>query len=160
MVRNRLNPKQYLCWESYVDPESPTFANAYQSALKAGYSTDAAKTITGCEWFDGLRRRASMRMKGEKVLDQMLDMPVEIAVIEGHGEEARQVVKTDPALIRIKQDTAKFAVERLGKDDWSTRNEHTGADGRELPTPILATITEKPNAVPSDDGGQKDPAAQ
>jgi len=47
-------------------------------------------------------------------------------------------------LVKIKQDTAKFAVERLGKEDWSTRQEHSGPNGKDLPTPILGALAEPP----------------
>ena len=45
--------------------------------------------------------------------------------------------KTDPALAKLRQDTTKFVAERLGKIDFSTRVEQTGADGKDLvPTSI------------------------
>jgi len=44
---------------------------------------------------------------------------------------------------RIRADLSKFALETLNKRHYSKRQEQTGADGKELPTPILM------NYVPS-----------
>ena len=38
---------------------------------------------------------------------------------------------------RIRADLSKFALETLNKRHYSKRTEQTGADGKELPTPIL-----------------------
>ena len=38
---------------------------------------------------------------------------------------------------RIRADLSKFALETLDKRHYSKRTENTGADGKELPTPIL-----------------------
>lgn len=128
-----LDPRQKLCWESYANPKSETFGNALQSALKAGYEFNYAKTITVTEWFLEKVRRLNMLSKAEKVLDEMLDMPTEVERREGYGEDAEMIVKTEPALIKIKQDTAKFLAERLGKDEgYSTRSELTGQGGKDL----------------------------
>ena len=40
------NPKQQLFLEYYLNPQSPTFANAYQSAKKAGYPDSYSAQIT------------------------------------------------------------------------------------------------------------------
>lgn len=133
-----LDPRQKVCWEYYANPKSETFGNAYQSALKAGYEDNYAKTITVTEWFLEKVRRLNMLGKAEKVLNEMLDMPVDVQKLEGYGEDKELIVKTEPALVKIKQDTAKFVAERLGKGEgYSTRSELTGADGKDLPTPIL-----------------------
>lgn len=129
-----LDPRQRLCWEGYINPSSPTFANAKQSAIAAGYDEAYAAEIKLCAWFKGRERRSRMHDKGEEVLEEMLDMPVEVIQYEGQGEARRPVVVTEPALVKIKQDTAKFTVERLGKENWSGRQEHTGADGGPIVT--------------------------
>jgi len=38
---------------------------------------------------------------------------------------------------RVKLDASKFVAETIGKKNYSKRTEATGADGKELPTPIL-----------------------
>lgn len=48
--------------------------------------------------------------------------------------------KADTSLMGIKQKEAQFLRETLGKDQYSKRSELTGANGKDLPTPILAGI--------------------
>lgn len=134
-----MDPRQSLCWSLYTDPKSKTFGNANQSALKAGFSKSYADQITTRPWFEAKVRRIGMLDKAEKVLEECLEMPVSIEKLEGRGEDAELVVKTDPALIKIKQDTAKFIAERVGKNEgYSTRTELTGAEGEALiPKPLL-----------------------
>lgn len=126
-----LDPRQKLCWEKYIDPESPTFSNGAQSAIAAGYSESFADKVLTTDWFKGRLRRLNLKNKGEQVLEEMLNLPLYVATGEVKGKDGVEVpfVKIDPALVKIKQDTAKFVTERLGKDDWSTRNEVTGAGG-------------------------------
>jgi hypothetical protein len=39
------SPQQILFLQNYLDPESPTFSNAYRSAKNAGYSEEYSKDI-------------------------------------------------------------------------------------------------------------------
>lgn len=124
-----LDPRQKLCWDYYINPKSETFGNAYQSAIKAGYEDSYSRTITSTEWFYDKVRRLQMLSKAEKVLQETLEMNTENHIKIGE----KVVVKQDPALVKIKQDTAKFLAERLGKNEgYSTRTEVTGADGEGL----------------------------
>ena len=67
-----------------------------------------------------------------KVIDEMLEMPVNVLKWEGRGEDAEQVVVTDSCLVRIKQDTAKFVLETLDRKNYSKRTELTGEDGKDI----------------------------
>lgn len=126
----QLDPRQKLCWDFYVNPKSETFGNATQSAVKAGYEYDYADQITTVEWFKGRLRRLNMLDKAEKVLEEMLELETKIVKEDEDGE---QVIRVDSALVKIKQDTAKFIAERVGKaEGYSTRTEHTGAEGKDL----------------------------
>lgn len=117
----QLDPRQKMCWDLYVNPNSETFGNGLQSAIKAGYEPDYANQITTTEWFKEKVRRFNMLGKAEKVLDEMLDLDA-----------------TEPADRKIKQDTAKFIAERQGKNHgYALRNEVTGADGAELSIQIV-----------------------
>ena len=117
-----LDPRQKLCWESYIDPKSETFGNAYRSAIKAGYAETSAVCITAEPWFQEKTRRLNMLSKAEKVLDEMLDLK-----------------SKNPSVLKVKQDTAKFIAERRGKDEgYSHRTELTGKDG--APIPILGNV--------------------
>lgn len=128
----QLDPRQALLWESYINPHSETFGNALQSALKAGYTQAYAEQITNTEWFLGKVRRMNMRKKGEEVLKEILEMDTTNPKLVGE-----QIVETnDPALLKIKQDTAKFATERLGKEDWASQTQIANPDGTAIGTQL------------------------
>ena len=128
------DPRQKLFLSNYLNPKSTTFSNAYQSALKAGYGEEYAKNILNQEtdWLSETLDDDKMLRKAENVLDEMLDMPVVISKVDISDGEPKEVVKTEPALVKVKQDTAKFVAERRGKDRWSNRTEVTGAGGKDL----------------------------
>lgn len=48
---------------------------------------------------------------------------------------------------RIRADLSKFALETLSKKYYSKRTENTGADGKELPTPILLNYVSSDNST-------------
>lgn len=133
----QLDPRQKLAWDYYIDPRSDTFSNAYQSAVKAGYSKSYSNHITTEQWWCERMRRLGLFTQSESVLEEMLNLPTDIRKYsysknrsvdndyEGdEEEEVGEYVITDPALVRIKQDTAKFIAERLGKNEgYSTKTE-------------------------------------
>lgn len=129
-----VDPRQALFLTYYLDFKSETFSNALQSALKAGYSQEYAENITNQmpDWLAESLGNNKRLNRAEKVLDEMLDMPVEIQRVEGYGEDKELVVKTEPSLVKIKQDTAKFIAERLGKEKYSTRSEISGKNGEAI----------------------------
>lgn len=60
------------------------------------------------------------------------------------GNLARKVIKGDVP-------TSQWWLERKKKDEFSTRNELTGKDGKDLPTPILTGVVD----VRSDNSGSQ-----
>ena len=113
------DPREQVMWDFYVENQ---LQNAYQSAIKAGYSESSALTITTRDWFierlEKLRRK-DMLSKAEKVLDKTLSYITE-------DDEGK--VRTD--LLRIQMDASKHVTSTLGKDKgYSTRVETTGKDG-------------------------------
>lgn len=132
----QLDPRQQKCWAAYINPASETFGSARASAIAAGYEEAYADQITGSDWFIAKVRRLNLLDKSEKVLEEMLDMPVETSTVEfddGDDAEPHEVLSTNPQLVKIKQDTAKFVSERLGKAvGYSTRTEVSGPDGEPL----------------------------
>lgn len=56
-----LNKKQYKFVEAWLDPNSDTFGNAYQSALKVGFSKKYAGIISsesqGNKWLEPAKKR-------------------------------------------------------------------------------------------------------
>lgn len=127
------DPRQKLMWSLYVNPTSETFSNATQSAIKAGYTETTANQITTEAWFIGKLGTLNLLDDAVAVLKEMLVMPVLVEETVGYGDDAELVVKTSPALVKIKQDTAKFVSERQGKEDgWASRSELTGKNGERL----------------------------
>ena len=62
------------------------------------------------------------------MLDETLDMDTKSRKVIGE-----EIIETEePALLKIKQDSAKFVASGLGKAKYSSRSEHTGADGEPL----------------------------
>lgn len=127
-MAEKLDPRQILFLKYYLDPKSETFANAYQSAIKAGFSEEYAKTIVSREldWVSESVRTEEMINKAEKNLKNAMDLPLE-----------------DVNLGRMNLEASKFVASRLGKKKWSERTELTGADGKDLPTPIYGGTSTK-----------------
>jgi len=114
---DELTPRQFEFLSYYNNPKSPTFGNALQSALKAGFAQEYAETITAQmpEWLsENLGRRKRLLHKAEQVLEDSLDW-----------EEKN-----------LRLDSAKFIAKTQGKDEgYSDRVEHTGKNG----TPLTIT---------------------
>lgn len=118
-TENKLDPRQRLCWNNYVDQTSPTFSNGYRSALAAGFSESYSHMIREQEWFKDRMRRTHLLGKAEKVMNKILDLK---------SEDAQGQVKAD--ILRVQSDTAKHITKTLGKDEgYSERTENVGGGG-------------------------------
>lgn len=111
------DPRQALFLSYYFDRKSPTFSNALQSALKAGYNQEYAESITAAmpNWLAESIRDAKIIKKAEKNLDEFLEKESD-----------------DPIDKKIKADMTKFALERLNKTKYSARQELTGENGEAI----------------------------
>ena len=107
------DPRQLDFLQRYLNPQSKTYSNVYQSALDAGYSNEYARQLRSkADWVTEnthLVTKEKLVTKAKKVLDKSLDSQDE----------------------KIAQDTAKF-IAKTDKD-FSEKQEHTVV----LPTPIL-----------------------
>ena len=114
-----LDPRQIKFLEYYLDTKSETFGNALQSALKAGYAQEYAENLTTemPKWLSENLGDTKLIKKAENNLDKFLS--------------------DDNKDDKIKADMTKFTLSRLNKRKYSDRTEHTGKDGKDLPTPIL-----------------------
>src|SRR3990167_11446277 len=121
------DPREQVCWDFYIKGLSENRENAYKAAKDAGYSEGSAVNITTREWFierKGKLRRNDMLGKAERNLDKVLDLEVQ----DLKGE-------INPQLLRIKMDVSTTIAKTLGKNHYSERTEHTGADGKDLFAP-------------------------
>lgn len=126
------DPRQSLFLANYLDPKSETFANAYQSAIKAGYEHEYAKVILNkdTDWLSEAVSDNEMLNKAEKRLKQILDF-------EPVDEEG----KIDNSLLANQMKAITLVAKGLGKNKYSERQEHTGKNGKDLPTPLLAYVS-------------------
>lgn len=123
----------------YLDPKSTTYANALQSALRAGFKDSYARTIASrtTEWVsDAVRKRELMLAKAERNLDDTLDLNTEVEIIGLQGPiltpQGQPMTRTSTELLKIKHDATKFVAERLGKKHYAARNEIGVLDPKEL----------------------------
>lgn len=120
MADRILTPQQELFLSLYTDPKSDTFGNATQSAIKAKYTQDYADNIMALlpDWLSENIGDMRRLRKAEKNLEEVQNFDV----ITDEG-------KVDTNLLdkRIKVDM--FLAERLDKQKYSTRSEHTGKNG-------------------------------
>lgn len=113
-----LTPQKQAFLKAYLDPKSPTWGNAVQSGLKAGYDEHYAKNILNQmpDWLRENLDKSRLVQKAEKNLEMALD--------GGLDEEGK---KKD-----IQWKATDFALSRLKKDTYSERLEHTGKNGEAI----------------------------
>lgn len=145
------DPRQSLFLSHYLNPKSETFSNALQSALKAGYSQEYAESITAImpDWLSEALGKQRMLRTAEKNLLDIMEMDVEVGVKVGEEEIGKKI---EPSLVGHKLKASMFIAERLGKEKYATRTEHTGAEGK--PIPILHTLNQ--TNVLNNDSDQED----
>ena len=94
-------PQQQAFLKAYLDPQSPTWSNAYQSAIKAGYSDEYAQNITG-QMPDWLSEAISENKLVTVALTNLA------ATLEGDNEQ-------------LKWDATKFTLKGLKSDKFSEK---------------------------------------
>jgi hypothetical protein len=119
---NVLNLRAQVFKAHYTNPNSDTFMNVLQSALRAGYSQEYSESLghNNPKWYaemmqDADVQRARMLKASENALEKAVN----------YDDNDK-----DKAVLKLK--AASFIAERLGKDKYSMRQEVTGADGRRL----------------------------
>lgn len=102
----KADPRQALFLSYYLDPDSETFSNATQSALKAGYEPNYADNITAIlpKWLGAYIQDNYLVKKAESNLKEFLDSASE----------------------KTKADITKFVLERLNKKKYSQKVELGG----------------------------------
>lgn len=92
----KLDPRQALFLDYYMNPKAETFSNIYQSAIKAGYSESYADNMRAktLEWISGNVgevTKGELVQKSKKVLSRSLDSEDEKLA----QDTAKFVAKTD-----------------------------------------------------------------
>lgn len=108
------DPRQSLFLSHYIDPRSPTFSNALQSGLKAGYSQEYSSTILSQDiaWLSESLKDSNLLHKAEKRLNQILDLEP----VDGEG-------KIDNSLMANQMKAVTLVAKGLGKAKYSERVE-------------------------------------
>jgi hypothetical protein len=120
----QFNPQQIAFIEYFFNPESETFSNMTQSGIKAGFDEKYSENLSsmGLKWFE-----IAMGIYGDdsflKDIDDELKKIAKMETISHVKVGDEVVIKQDPALLKIKQDTLKFLAERLNKNKYSTKQE-------------------------------------
>lgn len=114
-----LTPQQIAFLKGYTDPKSPTWGNALQSALKAGYSQEYSESITAKmpDWLAENVGKSKLVQKAEKNLELALD---------GLLDDPEKGKK------EIQYKATEFSLKTLKKETYSERTELTGKDGNNL----------------------------
>jgi hypothetical protein len=125
MTDSILTPQQQLFLANYTNPNSETFGNALQSALKAKYSQEYSETITAQmpDWLSENLGDVKLLKKAQRNLDLAL---------EGLLDDPEKGGKP------IQHKATEFTLKGLQKGKWSERSEHTGKDGKDLQINIIS----------------------
>ena len=114
------DPRQELFLKAYLDPKSPTWGNALQSGLKAGYTQEYSENITGQmpNWLSESLGRGKLVQKAERNLDLALD---------GLLDDPEKGKK------ELQYKASEFVLKTQGKEQgYTERTEITGKDGKDL----------------------------
>jgi hypothetical protein len=113
-----LNPQQESFLANFLDPNSETWGNYTQSALKAGYDQEYAENLSSQmpKWLK------------ENLQDSNLVTKALLNLSEFLGDDDNR---------NLKWDASKFTLSRLAKNKFSERSELTGDKG----APLNITLT-------------------
>ena len=120
-----LSPQQEEFLGYYLNVNSATFGNAYQSAVKAKYSKEYAESITHQmpAWLSENLGDTQMLGKAVKNLDKFLGMNTKDPLIGMFGpvmdkKTGKIYTKDNVGKMKIKADVTKFVAERLGRSKF------------------------------------------
>lgn len=135
----KVDPRQQLFLFKYLNPQSETFANAYQSAISAGYEHGYAKNITDSNptWLRENSGDVALLAKALRNIEEALDVPVLVQAMGAFGpifEKNEQgdkipVMVINPKLLKIKTDVSQFVASRLAKKRFGGEKEEDGFGG-------------------------------
>lgn len=114
------DPRQELFLKEYLNPQSPLWGNALQSALKAGYSQEYSESITSLmpDWLSERLGKSKLVQKAEKNLEMALD-----GVLDDPEKGAKV----------IQWKATEMALKTQGKElGYTERTELTGKDGKDF----------------------------
>lgn len=146
------DPRQIAFLSGFLDPGSPTYSNALQSAIAAGFSETYADNILHLmpDWLSGTIGKESTKALAQRHLDEVLQLPIHTQAMGAFGpiftkEESFankklkngktkkvKVIKKVPvfvintSIIKQKNDLAKFALEGLDRANYGKQTAKIG----------------------------------
>lgn len=123
-----LNPIREAFIISYTDPKSPTYGNALQSALKAGFSREYAESLLYKKplWLSEIVGRSERLEKARRNMDKFLELKTAEPLFQDGGkpivdpETGEIVTKENPRLLEIQQ-KATFVVLKTHDKDFEEK---------------------------------------
>ncbi len=113
MANSLVDPRQIACLANYKDPNSETFGNLKQSAIRAGYSIDYADTlfVVKPDWLtENLVNDVQAVLKAEQNLRKVNDYKLEMKDVE---------TKRDVELLKSQIDVSKFILKTQAKAKYN-----------------------------------------
>ena len=114
------SPLQVRFWSNYINKDLSTFANAYKSAIVAGYTDESARNITMKKWYrNGESFYNELLSKAENVLLEDLSLDIwEDVIVRGRKTGQKRI---NPNIARIRSETSKFVCLTIGKKKYNKR---------------------------------------
>lgn len=128
-----LNPRHSLFFAFYFDPKSPSFLQATQSGVRAGFAEEYSSQLlsTMPKWLVAKFAAVNPLLdKAVRNLGDMLDLPSQTQAIgafgplfkkKGKKKTNEPIMVYNPSLLKIKADTSEFVAERIGRDTWAPK---------------------------------------
>lgn len=129
------DPRQEKFLLAYLNPKSPTWSNAKQSGLHAGYSEEYSENILSImpDWLSDSIGKTTLVQKAQRNLNTAL---------EGGLDDLEKGGRP------IQWKATEMTLKTLKKDDYSERTEVTGKDGKDLiPEPLSEEDKQKLNTL-------------
>lgn len=119
-----LTQKQLAFIKWYTSPASPTYDNAMQSAIKAGFSYGYAKSHASRSLKPLVKRVLDNKHKDAETEVDRSQFYQELLTEAENGIAERVKMKTkDPKMLQIQQKDQHLVAETIGKERWSKRTE-------------------------------------
>lgn len=146
-----VDPRQTAFLTGFLDPQSPTYSNATQSAIAAGFTESYADNILHLmpDWLSGSLGKETTAALARRHIDEVLQIPILVPAMGAFGpivkkiptgkfktvvdkktkkKERVEIMEEEPvfvysaSLIKEKSNMAKLAVEALDPDFAPKKN--------------------------------------
>lgn len=114
-----LDPRKIAFGAAYLDPLSPTYSNALQSALKAGFAQEYAESITAKKpkWLAEIVGKQTLLDIAKKNLERDLNVDINTYTTKGRGKDKKKIkLGINSKVMKNVQDATFFVLEKLDPD--------------------------------------------